>query len=578
MTEHDIVFCSETWQKSDSKFSIDGYKCITVPRPESMLIRGRGKRGHGGICLFVRHTLCAGVEIIERHTSGFLWVKLCKTFFGFQDDIFVCFCYIPPKNSVYYQNVDVNLFDVLERNIRHYSDYGKIMVIGDLNARTGLSSDHSESCDNIEKYIHCLEGAELNLDADVSVGRRFSLDTKIESSGVKLLQICKDAGLRILNGRLGEDAGIGNFTFQSSRGKSVIDYVICSPSLFKIVHSFCVHDISVFSDHAPLQLIIRSNVNTVISQGSEVVKKLSWDTDKVADFKNVLGNNLHILETCINDIVSQNSNIDDGVNNFAQTLYNSAFDVFGKVKRLGINGNTQRLYSSPWFNQECETARAELKRANKQFRKYRTHELHSVVINKRKYYSKVKRHARFKYNQAKKKRLHNLASSNPKAFWQEIRKMKTSGNSNQCSLSIEDFAEHFKEVYSESSNFSIENVEQFVNEALLNDNDSEVNNQVHYDTSQLDGIITCAEVKKAVFKLKRNKSPGYDLLPPELFLDSFDLIGDMLCKLFNFIFSNNLYPDSWTKGLIVPVPKKGDLTNVSNYRGITLTSIFSKIY
>ena len=135
-------------------------------------------------------------------------------------------------------------------------------------------------------------------------------------------------------------------------------------------------------------------------------------------------------------------------------------------------------------------------------------------------------------------------------------------------LSIEDFAEHFKEVYSESSNFSIENVEQFVNEALLNDNDSEVNNQVHYDTSQLDSIITCAEVKKAVFKLKRNKSPGYDLLPPELFLDSFDLIGDMLCKLFNFIFSNNLYPDSWTKGLIVPVPKKGDLTNVNNYRGI----------
>ena len=237
MTEHDIVFRSETWQKSDSKFSIDGYKCITVPRPESMLIRGRGKRGHGGICLFVRHTctFCTGVEIIERQTSGFLWVKLCKTFFGFQDDIFVCFCYIPPKNSVYYQNVDVNLFDVLERNIRHYSDYGKIMVIGDLNARTGLSSDHSESC-------NC-----------------------------------------------------------------VIDYVICSPSLFKIVHSFCVHDISVFSDHAPLQLIIRSNVNTVISQGSEVVKKLSWDTDKVADFKNVLGNNLHILETCINDIVSQNS-------------------------------------------------------------------------------------------------------------------------------------------------------------------------------------------------------------------------------------------------------------------------------
>ena len=52
----------------------------------------------------------------------------------------------------------------------------------------------------------------------------------------------------------------------------------------------------------------------------------------------------------------------------------------------------------------------------------------------------------------------------------------------------------------------------------------------------------------------------------------------MICKLFNYILCNNLYPDSWTKGILVPVPKKGDLSDVNNYRGITLTSIFSKIH
>ena len=30
-------------------------------------------------------------------------------------------------------------------------------------------------------------------------------------------------------------------------------------------------------------------------------------------------------------------------------------------------------------------------------------------------------------------------------------------------------------------------------------------------------------------------------------------------------------------GVIVPVPKKGDNSDVNNYRGITLTSIFSKM-
>ena len=211
-----------------------------------MLIRGKGKRGHGGICLFVRDTIFAGTEVIGSNQAGFLWVKLCKKYFGFPDDIFVCFCYIPPKRSIYHKNVDINLFDVLERDIRHYSDFGKIAVVGDLNARTGLSNDHFEGCDNIEKYIHCLEGAELFDDCDISVGRRYSLDTKIDSSGVRLLQICKDACLRILNGRLGDDAGIGNFTFQSAQGKSVIDYVLFAPTLFDIVRSFSIHDISVF--------------------------------------------------------------------------------------------------------------------------------------------------------------------------------------------------------------------------------------------------------------------------------------------------------------------------------------------
>ena len=52
----------------------------------------------------------------------------------------------------------------------------------------------------------------------------------------------------------------------------------------------------------------------------------------------------------------------------------------------------------------------------------------------------------------------------------------------------------------------------------------------------------------------------------------------MLCKLFNYIFDYNIYPEIWRKGIIVPVPKKGKLNGVNNYRGITLTSVFSKIF
>ena len=72
VSEHDLIFCSETWQRSSDKFEIENYQCITVPRPESLVIRGKGKRGHGGICLFVSDTIYDGIEILEKIPQGFL--------------------------------------------------------------------------------------------------------------------------------------------------------------------------------------------------------------------------------------------------------------------------------------------------------------------------------------------------------------------------------------------------------------------------------------------------------------------------------------------------------------------------
>jgi hypothetical protein len=36
-------------------------------------------------------------------------------------------------------------------------------------------------------------------------------------------------------------------------------------------------------------------------------------------------------------------------------------------------------------------------------------------------------------------------------------------------------------------------------------------------------------------------------------------------------------PDEWKKGTLIKLPKKGDLTNCNNWRGITLLSLPSKI-
>ena len=99
-----------------------------------------------------------------------------------------------------------------------------------------------------------------------------------------------------------------------------------------------------------------------------------------------------------------------------------------------------------------------------------------------------------------------------------------------------------------------------------------------YHLDQLDRDFCIAEIEKAISCLKRQKSGGVDLLIPEIFIESNTILSPILCRLFNFMYNNAVYPDSWTRGIIVPVPKKGNINDINNYRGITLTSIFSKIF
>ncbi len=51
-----------------------------------------------------------------------------------------------------------------------------------------------------------------------------------------------------------------------------------------------------------------------------------------------------------------------------------------------------------------------------------------------------------------------------------------------------------------------------------------------------------------------------------------------LNSLFNTILNNGYFPESWSDGYIIPLHKKGSLTEVDNYRGITLLSTLGNLF
>jgi hypothetical protein len=81
------------------------------------------------------------------------------------------------------------------------------------------------------------------------------------------------------------------------------------------------------------------------------------------------------------------------------------------------------------------------------------------------------------------------------------------------------------------------------------------------------------EVELAVEKLKRHKSPGIDQIPAELVKAGGRTIHSEIHKLIIAIWSKKELPEEWKESIVVPTHKKGDKTDCSNCRGISICQL-----
>ena len=87
------------------------------------------------------------------------------------------------------------------------------------------------------------------------------------------------------------------------------------------------------------------------------------------------------------------------------------------------------------------------------------------------------------------------------------------------------------------------------------------------------GPFTIEELGIVLRKTKKNKTAGLDEIPTEIWKTVH--FNHILLEFCNDIYSKKLL-EHWTKGCILPFPKKGNITVTNNYIGITLTCIAAK--
>ena len=245
-----IFFClSETHCEASDKINSDGHFIVQKNRPRSL----NAPHAFGGLAVGVKVDIIKGVKFLALKHSELLWFKLCKTFFGFKTDLYICSLNISPASSGYSQHRD---------DIFSYSSLGHCLIMGDFNVRTNVKPDHIENDSSdylcVPSSIDPRRVYASSYVSDIPLARK-NIDVKeSDTHGKQLLDLCKGSSLRILNGRKLGDLQ-GNYTISHRGSPSLIDYMLCNSEFFSSVNYFKVHDLIPFSIHCIIYCTIDAN-------------------------------------------------------------------------------------------------------------------------------------------------------------------------------------------------------------------------------------------------------------------------------------------------------------------------------
>ena len=208
------------------------------------------KRKSGGIGIYVRKEIAQYINTLENSSEYVLWVSVDKSLMNLNENLILGTVYLPFENSRFFDNDQLDDFKSEITNMCNQHKY--VMLAGDTNARTGNLKDFVDPDTFFQDYFDFSDVSDEFFNKHIELENlsipldRCNSDYKTNTHGFRLIDICRNNNIFILNGRLFKDKNRGNFTF---RDLSVIDYVISSTDCLKHVINFEVIEIdTLFSD------------------------------------------------------------------------------------------------------------------------------------------------------------------------------------------------------------------------------------------------------------------------------------------------------------------------------------------
>ena len=99
---------------------------------------------------------------------------------------------------------------------------------------------------------------------------------------------------------------------------------------------------------------------------------------------------------------------------------------------------------------------------------------------------------------------------------------------------------------------------------------------VNYHNSFYCRPTKSVEIGNIILKLKNSRS-DLNVLPVKILKLVYDILSAPISLLINCSFSTGIFPETLKDALIVPIFKKGEPTDIGNYRPISILPTLSKI-
>ena len=553
-----IIGIVETWARSVGEFSIPDFTCFDVVRP----ISKNALRNSGGISVFVNNYILkyADVTHLKSLSNNVLWLLVTSRNVMFPN-MLLGFVYMSPENSSIHSNE--SLFDIIENELAGFkNDYPghSTFVLGDFNAYTSTNADYI-TLDDAFPTLNDTQYTE-----DTIPPPRYNSDQKrVNNYGLKLLQLCKSAGLRICNGRLGSDAETGSCTCFTDGSPSLIDYILSDMTLHDRFVDFKIED-RTESIHMPVWLEIKGqlscppDLNDSASSHDDVnfdIPKFKWDERKKDQYIEQIVSDLDSMFDSYNTALD-NNDIFSALNQLTNCFANAGSIM--TARNRSNKASTENLNSQRWFDSTCKYLRSVVLRKLRHFRLFRSDAALQGYKSAKNTYRETCRDCKSQFHDQERAKLSAAANSrNPKYFWNYL---KNYSGLSRVNISVEDWYNYFHDLFNSDADMPFD----------------DLSDGTYITDDTLDSQISPSEVSQAIGRLKCGKAAGIDGISAEFVKAISDRLVPILCLLYNKLYDNGIFPENWSTSIIAPILKKGNKHDPGNYRGISLLPILSKLF